>query len=119
MNSVVKYPFLHLQSSRVGCCSPMRDSFYYPPQAIFDPYRRIYRAGSILFVYNDASVPWIISVNNFRFFTHILEIMQLTNTYYISLERSFHSASARLCCIKIQTEMDEKSQIKYLGFYIH
>ena len=36
--------------------------------------------------------------------------------YYISLERSLNSASAHLCCIKIQTEMTEKSQVKYQVF---
>ena len=60
---------------------------YYPPYAVFDPYMGIYRAGYNFFVYNAASVLWIISVNNFQFFTNIADTMQPVN--YISLERSF------------------------------
>ena len=37
----------------------------------FDPDKGIYGVGYILFVYNGTSVPWIISFNNFRFFTNI------------------------------------------------
>ena len=48
---------------------------YYPPRDIFDPYRGIYGAGYILFLYNGASVPWIMSVNNFWFLNNILESM--------------------------------------------
>ena len=73
----------------------------------------------MLFVYNGTSVPWIISVNNFLIFTNISENMQPTNMYYISLERSLNSASARSYCIKIHTEMAEKMQVKYRAFYIH
>ena len=73
------------------------DYFYI---TIFDPYRGIYGAGYILFVYNGASVLWITSVHNFGFCINILETMLPTNMYYISLERSFDSASARVFCIK-------------------
>ena len=48
-----------------------------------DKKRGIYGAGYICFVYKGASVPWIISVNNFQFFTNILETMSSTNMYYI------------------------------------
>ena len=70
--------------------------FYYPAGAVFDQYRGKYRGGYILFVYNGASVPWIISVNNFWFFTNILETRLPTNMYYISLEWSFYSTSTRV-----------------------
>ena len=70
-----------------------RISLYYPPHAVFDPYRGKYGAGYILFVYNGASVPWITGVNNLLFFTNISETMSPTNMYYyISLERSFYSS---------------------------
>ena len=42
-------------------------AFYYPPRAVHDLYTGIYRVGYVLFVYNGAFVPWIISVNNFQF----------------------------------------------------
>ena len=38
--------------------------------------------------------------------------------YYISLERSLNSGSDHLYCVEIQTEMAEKSQVKYHGFYM-
>ena len=37
-----------------------------------------------------------------------------TNMYYISLERSFSSASAHVCCIKIHAEVKEILQVKDL-----
>ena len=49
--------------------------FYYPLQAIFDVYPGIYEAGYIFFIHISASVPWIISVNNFRIFINISEAM--------------------------------------------
>ena len=63
-----------------------REKIYYPLCVIFDPYRGIYGAGYILFVYNDASVPWITSVNKFRFFTNILETNLPTNMFCRSLK---------------------------------
>ena len=75
--------------------------FYYPPCTVFDPYRGIYGAGyRFVFAYNGASVPWIISVNSFQFFTYIWKTMSPTNMYYRSFERSFDSASGNFCCIK-------------------
>ena len=76
-----------------------------------DPYRGIYGAGYILFVYNGASVPWITSVYNFWFCTNISETMLPINIYYISLVRSFYSASASVCCIRIHEEMAEILQV--------
>ena len=61
-----------------------------------------------LFVYNGVSVPWITSVNNFLFFTYISGTMLPTNMNYISLERTFYSTSAHVCCIK----MNELLQVK-------
>ena len=40
-----------------------------------------------------------------------------TYKYYISLERSFHSASAGVCCLKIHVEMAEKSPNKIKVLY--
>ena len=61
----------------------------------------------------------ITSVNNFCFFTNISEIMLPTDMYYISLERSFYSASACVCCIKIQNaEIKALLQVKDWSFYI-
>ena len=57
-------------------------------------------------------MPWIISVNSFRFFNNISETLLSANIYYTSLERPFHSASARVCCIKIHAEMTEILQVK-------
>ena len=71
-----------------------------------------YRPGCIFFVYNGACVSWITSVNNFRSFTYISETMLSINMYYISLERSLYSASARVCCIKIHAEIKELLQVK-------
>ena len=51
--------------------TPVGTHFYYPMRIVFDPYRGIYGAGYILFVYNIASVPWITCVNDFGFFTNI------------------------------------------------
>ena len=76
-------------------------ALYYPPRDIFVLNTEKYRPGCIFFVYSGASVPWIISVNNFRFFTNISETILPTNIYYISLERSFSSASAHVHCIRI------------------
>ena len=78
--------------------------FYYLWRAIFHPYRGIYRGGFIL--------PWIPGVINFQVFSNISETRLPTNMYYTSLERLFYSASARLCCIKIQAEMTEILQVK-------
>ena len=39
--------------------------------------------------------------------------------YNISLERSFHSDSDRVSCIKIHAEMKALLQVKVLTFYIH
>ena len=72
--------------------------------------------GYILFVYNGTFVPWIMSVNNFRFFTNILKSMLAINMYYMSLERLFYSASAHVCCIKIHAEIKELLQVKDLKF---
>ena len=60
----------------------------------------------------DTSVPWITGVNNFAFFINISETMLPTNRYYISLEGSFYSASAHVCCIKIHAEVKELLQVK-------
>ena len=49
--------------------------FCYPPGAVFDPYRGIYKVGYILFVYNCASVTWVTTVNNIRFLPNISETM--------------------------------------------
>ena len=38
--------------------------------------------------------------------------------YYISLERSFYSTSARFCFIKIHAEMAEKSRVNDKCFHI-
>ena len=80
-------------------------SLYYPPRNVFDPYMGIYGAGCIFFVYTSALVPWIISVNNFRFSNNISETMLHIDMYNISLERSFYSASDRVSCIKIHAEI--------------
>ena len=66
----------------------------------------------VFFVYNDASVPWIM-VNKCQFFINISETIFPTNMYYMSLERSFYSASARFCCIEIHGEAAEKLQVKH------
>ena len=58
------------------------------------------------------------SVNNFRFFTNISETMCPTNMYHISLERSFYSASAHVCCIKIHVEIKKLLQVNNWSFYI-
>ena len=79
----------------------------------------IYGAGCIFFVYTAALVPWIISVNNFRFSNNISETMLPIDMYNISLERSFYSASDRVSCIKIHAEMKALLQVKVLTFYIH
>ena len=73
----------------------------------------------LLFVYTGALVPWIISVNNFRFSNNISETMLPIDMYNISLERSFYSASDRVSCIKIHAEMKALLQVKVLSFYIH
>ena len=70
----------------------------------------------ICFVYNGATLTWINSVNNFRFFINISKTLQLTNIHYILLERSFNRASAGICCIKIHAEIAEKLQDKDRGF---
>ena len=44
--------------------------------------------------------------------TNISETMLPTNMYYISLERSFYSASGHVCCIKIHAEIKELLQVK-------
>ena len=94
-------------------------SFYYPPRHVFDPYMGIYGAGCIFFVYTGALVPWIISVNNFRFSNNISETMLPRDMYNISLERSFYSASDCVSCIKIHAEIKALLQVKVLSFYIH
>ena len=72
----------------------------------------IYGVGYIfVLVYSSAPLPWIISVDNFRFFTNILETFSRTYIYYISLEMSFHSASSHFCCKIIEAEMAEKWQV--------
>ena len=38
-----------------------------------------------------------------------------TNIYYISLEWSFYNTYALFCCIKMNAEMAEKSQVKDCG----
>ena len=38
--------------------------------------------------------------------------------YYISLEKSFHGASAPSCCIKIHAGMGEKLHIQDLSFIL-
>ena len=50
-------------------------------------------------------VQWVITVNNFRFLSNILETMSTAYMYYISLERSFYNVSTPFCCFKIHTEM--------------
>ena len=65
----------------------------------------------ICFIYKGATLTWINSVNNFRFFINISKTLQLTNIHYILLERSFNRASAGICCIKIHAEIAEKSQL--------
>ena len=79
----------------------------------------IYGAGCIFFVYTSALVPWIISVNNFRFSNTISETVLPRDMYNISLERSFYSASDRVSCIKIHPEIKALLQVKVLSFYIH
>ena len=53
-------------------------------------------------MYNVVSEQWIMSVKNFSFFNSISETMlSVTHNYvllYISLERSFYSASAHVSC---------------------
>ena len=71
----------------------------------------------IYFVYNStASIPWIISVNNFRFFTNISEIMYSTKHVVISLERSFYSVFSSVCCIKIDVKITEILQVIVFHF---
>ena len=93
--------------------------FYYPPHPVFDLYIRIHRAGYILFVYNGATIIWIISVNNFRFFTTFFG-NYVTNKYVLYIIRKvFKQCFCSVVLhknIKIQMEMTEKSQIKYRGF---
>ena len=50
----------------------------YPQIVIFNLYRRIYGEGYIFFYYG-ASVPWVMSVNNFRVFSNISETIQPTD----------------------------------------
>ena len=76
----------YIFTAQLGTSNPAQKIIYYPLCAVFDPYR-IYGAGYILFVYNGATVPWITSINNFRFFINILDTVLPTNMYYISLER--------------------------------
>ena len=64
-------------------------------------YMRGYKEQDILFVYNSASLAWIISVNKFRFFNNVSEPVSSTYLYYKSLEKFFNSASADVCCIEI------------------
>ena len=71
---------------------------YCPPRTVLNLYRGIYGTGYILFVYNGT--------------TNISETMLTTNKCHISLERSFYSASAHVCCIKIHAEMNELFQAK-------
>ena len=102
----VKFKLTNLTGNEILCMLCMR----------IEIYRGIYREGYILFVYNSASVPWINSVTNFRFFTNISETVLPTNMYYISLKRSFYSTSARVCCIKVHAEMNEILQVKDFSF---
>ena len=86
---------------------------YYPPRDVFALNTWKYRPGCIsFFVYSGASISWITSVNNFRFFTNISETMLPINMYYISLERLLYSASAHVCCIKIHPEIKELLKVK-------
>ena len=73
-------------------------------QAVFDPYRGTYGIGYI-FCTRWRPLPWIISVNKFRFFTNILNTLQPTNVCNISLERNLLRAPTHFCCIKIHAEM--------------
>ena len=75
-----------------------------------------YTERDIFFVYNGASVPWIISVHNFWVFTNISESRSPTSVYHISLEMSFYSTSAGVLCIKIHSKMVEQLQAKGRGF---
>ena len=82
------------------------------PHAVFDPYlgyTDIY-IYILFFLYNGVSVSWIIkSVYSFRFFNQYLK-NYVTHKYvlYMAQEKSFHSASTRVCCIHIHAEMTEK-----------
>ena len=111
---VIQQIYLHL-----FCNGSMIVTFYYPLCSIFDQYRGTYRAGYILFVYKCASIPWIISFNNFRVFTNMADTLWPTNMYYISLDRSSYSTSAHICYIKIHAEMTEIWQVKDCSCYIH
>ena len=78
------------------------------------------RSGIYFCIQLRASVSWIISVNNFYFFSYISDTMFPTNICYISSEiSSFYSASVHFCCIKIHAEMAEKSQVKDRDFNIN
>ena len=81
--------------------------FYYPPQAVFDPYRGIYSVGYVFCIQRHLR-----TMDNVWYSSNILEIMLPITIYYISLKRSFYSASAHFCCIKIHEEMAKKSQVK-------
>ena len=60
-----------------------------------------YKEWDIFFsLYNGVSVPWMINVNNFRLFATIAGTMLPTKMHYISLVRSFYSASACAVALK-------------------
>ena len=44
--------------------------------------------------------------------SNVSETLQRRNMYFMLLERSFDSASTRVCCIKIHAEMTEILQVK-------
>ena len=54
--------------------SKKNKTFYYLPCTVFHPYRG-YTERDRFFVYKWASVPWMLNVINFRFFTSVLESM--------------------------------------------
>ena len=87
--------------------------FYYPPRAVFDPYRGIDLVGYILFVYNGTSVLWIISVNNFRFSPISCKLCNL-QIYIIYHQKGLLTALLLVSvALKTHTEMAEKVQFKY------
>ena len=58
----------------------------------------------------------ITNVNKLRFFTGILETVEYTNMFYISLQRSFYTTYAFFVCLKTHADMAEELQVKISCF---
>ena len=69
---------------------------YYPPGAVYDRYRGIYRTGYV-FLYTSVPPYHELVSASAKFFINISETMSPTNMYYISLPRSFYRSPAYYC----------------------